>query len=484
MPRRSRGSSRVTPSERWGIPPAARSTLLAALDSLTALGDTVGQIAALVGLGVLAEQLGAPLEAESLYRHGLERLGSRPVPDLRWRLHAGLASSLRGQGALPQAAEHLRAAVAALDGVAEGMRLEERRAGFMADKWQVYAALALAEQARGRAGEAFAVSERMRGRQMLALLDRGRIASRSPAGGQEQDLRRRIAELTDELAGATPVSANRGEPPIAQRSLAVVSEALDAAQKAYAALLAELRESDPTYAAMVAVEPVDWRTTARRLRGDAVLLEYLVTDSASSVLVVTPDTVAALDLNVDHRQLASLVDFARGVMDRHDGTVESMWRAPLRRLYRVLIEPVEAAGFLAGKRSLVIVPHADLHFLPFGALLAGDDGDRFLVERFELGLCSLGRRLAPARRASQVGWHWPSVGPGAVPRPAPGNTGRSGEHPRGVRRPRHAAHRSVGHRGSARRRHDRPRRHPPGHRRRAQQAQSAFLARGAGRGWR
>src|SRR5687767_2645941 len=161
---------------------------------------------------------------------------------------------------------------------------------------------------------------------MLALLGRGRIASRSPVGGQEQDLRRRIAELTDEIAEATPTSGNRGEPPIARRSLAVVSEALNAAQKAYTALLIELRESEPAYAAMVTVEPVDWRTTARRLHGDAVLLEYLVTDSASSVLVVTPDTVVALDLNVDRRQLATLVDFARGVVDRPAGMVEPMWR--------------------------------------------------------------------------------------------------------------------------------------------------------------
>lgn len=385
---------------------ASRRTQLAALDSLNALGDTVGQIAALVGLGVLAEQLGAPLEAESLYRHGIERLGGRAVPDLRWRLHAGLARALRGQGALPRAAEHFHAAVTALDGVAEGVRLEERRAGFLADKWQVYAALALVEQARGRAGEAFAVSERMRGRQMLALLGRGRIAPRSPAGAQEQDLRRRIAELTDELAGAAPVATYRGEPPGARRSLAVAGEALDAAQKAYAALLAELRESDPAHAAMVTVEPVDWGATARRLRGDAVLLEYLVTDSATSVLVVTSDTVAALDLNVDRRQLASLVDFARGVMDRHGGRVEPLWRAPLRRLYRVLVEPVEAAGFLVGKRSLVIVPHADLHFLPFGALLAGDEGDRFLVERFQLSYApSAGAWLRLGDRRRPGGLH-------------------------------------------------------------------------------
>ena len=93
-----------------------------------------------------------------------------------------------------------------------------------------------------------------------------------------------------------------------------------------------MRESDPAYAAMVAVEPVDWRTAAAGCGDDAVLLEYLVTDSASSVLVVTPDTVVALDLNVDRRQFASLVDFARDAMDRPDSTVASVWRAPLRRL--------------------------------------------------------------------------------------------------------------------------------------------------------
>jgi CHAT domain-containing protein/Tfp pilus assembly protein PilF len=361
---------------------ASRRTLLAALDSLRAVGDTVGQVAALVGLGALAEARGAPLEAESLYQHGLGRLDGRTVPDLRWRLHAGLGRALRARGAPAQAAEQLRAAVEAVESVASGVRLEERRAGFLADKWEAYAALALVEQARGRAADAFAVSERMRGRQMLAILARGRVASRTDAGRREQDLRRRVAELTDEIAGTTPAD-DRREPAGAPRLLAVAREALDAAQKAYAALMTEMRERDPAYAAMVAAEPADWRAAARALRDDAVLLEYLLTDSASIVLVVTRDTVAALDLNVDRAQLAGLVDFARRSVDRPDtSAIAPPWRAPLRGLYRLLLEPVETSGYLEGKRSLVIIPHAELHFLPFGALIG--HGDRFLVERFQL----------------------------------------------------------------------------------------------------
>jgi CHAT domain-containing protein len=385
----------------------SRRTLLAALDSLTALGDTVGQVAALVGLATLAEARGAPLEAESLYRHGLGRLGGRPVPDLRWRLHAGLGRSLRARGALPAAADELRAAVGAVESVASGLRLEERRAGFLADKWQVYAALALVEQARGRAAEAFAVSERMRGRQMLALLARGRVASRSGGSDREQDLRRRIAELTEEIAGGRSMAEDRREPATPRRPLAVAREALDATQKAYAALLADMRESDPAYAAMVRAEPVDWRAAAGRLGRDAVLLEYLLTDSASSVLVVTADTVAALDLNVDRRQLAGLVDFVRDAMDRPDTVVAPLWRTPLRRLYRLLIEPVEASGLLAGKRAIVIVPHGDLHFLPFGALLTDEADDRYLIERYQLTYAPsasvwLRLRQHPPRRAARV----------------------------------------------------------------------------------
>jgi len=50
----------------------------------------------------------------------------------------------------------------------------------------------------------------------------------------------------------------------------------------------------------------------------------------------------------------------------------------------MLIAPVEATGMLAGKSRLVLVPHVELQYLPFAALL--DTAGRFLVQRYELAL--------------------------------------------------------------------------------------------------
>jgi CHAT domain-containing protein len=118
------------------------------------------------------------------------------------------------------------------------------------------------------------------------------------------------------------------------------------------------------------------------LAPDQALLEYLVGDSSSYVFIVTRDTVAAVDLNVTQHELAKLVDFSRGVLGRPaPGATSDLWRAPLRRLDHYLIEPAEASGLLKGKQELIIAPQAELHYVPFAALLGTKD---FLVERYRV----------------------------------------------------------------------------------------------------
>jgi CHAT domain-containing protein len=53
----------------------------------------------------------------------------------------------------------------------------------------------------------------------------------------------------------------------------------------------------------------------------------------------------------------------------------------LRRLYQLLIEPARDAGVMTGKDHLIVVPHAELHLLPFAALVPDAGKDHFLVER-------------------------------------------------------------------------------------------------------
>jgi CHAT domain-containing protein len=384
----------------------SRRILATSRETFRGLGDAVGEAASLSALGDLHLQTGSNASAQAMYRAGLNKLGSREALDVRWRLHSGFGEALRKSGSLEKAATQFRLAIDGSEKAAATLRLEERRSGFLSDKWSAYTGLALAEQARGRAPQAFEASEQMRARQLLDLLVRGRVSRTAPASLKEQDLRRRIALLTERLQPGRSSQSGVREPAVAGSADATRAE-LDAAQKAYASLLLRLRDSDPSYAALVSAKSRSWKEVALQLEPDQVFLEYMLADSASTVFVVSRDTVVAIDLHASRDRIAGLVEYSRKTLER-DGSVSGneLWRAPLRRLYLTLIEPVAAAGYLRGKRSLLIAPHGELHFLSFAALIAPGVRDTHLVERFRIAYTpsatvwvQLGeRRYAPVSR--------------------------------------------------------------------------------------
>jgi CHAT domain-containing protein len=376
---------------RRGDTAGARGSLTRARADLQAIGDAVSEAAALGVLADLDAQEGLPLAAESLYRSGLERLGTAAAPTASWPLRAGLAGALRSRGALGGAMVELRAAIRDIERISGTLPLEERRAAFLADKWDVYGELALAELAGGRTDSAFEASERLRARQLLDLLARGRVAAADASladdtlAGREQDLRRQISALTQRLEGSRGGTAGLRGPLPPDTSSGAVREALARAQETYAELLRRVREARPEYAALVTGQIAPVRAVMGALAPDEALLEYLVGDSTSVVFVVTADTAVAVDLGVTRHEIATQVDFSRSVLVRPARAVDAtVWRAPLRRLYRYLIEPVEASGLLRGKRGLLIAPHAELHYAPFAALLGPDGPDPYLVQRYRL----------------------------------------------------------------------------------------------------
>jgi CHAT domain-containing protein/prefoldin subunit 5 len=360
----------------------AHRTLNDAAKSLRALGDFVGQAAALQMMGSLALRQGRVRAAEGFYRRGLVQLGDRPATDVRWRLHAGLGQALRRRGALDKSADEFRIAISIAEKTASRVGPPERRYGFLADKWDTYADFALLEQMRGHAAEAFAISERLRARQLVDILGRGRIAASRVAASQEQDYRRRVAEITRRLEVAN--TSGFREAVVSSQGRERLRIQLDAAQQDYSRLLAEVSERDPSYARLVSAATMSARVVSSHLKADDVLLEYLLGDSACTVFVLTRDTVAAIPLGISHEALAGIVDFSRRAAGQPSAATSALWRAPYRRLHHELIDPIERAGFLKGKRRLVVVPHAELHLVPFAALIQQGDKDRFLVERFDI----------------------------------------------------------------------------------------------------
>jgi len=391
---------------------SARRELSRAVSEFQRAGDPVGAGDAMGEQAVLEARGNLPAAAESLYRAGLAGLHGRVAPEVSGRLRAGLALARRAQGAPDEAARELRSALAELEVPGQSLVLPERRSGFLADKWDLYAQLALTERSRGRIGAAFEASERLRAREMLELLNRGRVIAASSSSRElvdrEQDLRRRIGELTMGLERGAPAGEEtlRGADPSPIGP--VTREALDRTRQAYAEVLLELREQAPRHTALVSNAPAAWQDVAQALAPDQALIEYLVSDSGSLAFVVRRDSIATVDLGITRRELARLVDFARGaLLPQPAGATDSLWLTPLRRLHRSLVDPLEEAGLLAGVHRLLIVPHAELHYLPFSALVgaAGKGRERFLVERYELAITpsasvwlALGKRRL--RRAS------------------------------------------------------------------------------------
>jgi tetratricopeptide (TPR) repeat protein len=363
---------------------AARRSFATAQQTLHATRDAAGEAAALELLGNLTLKEDSIPAAERLYRRGLTLLGDRQAVDIRWRLHAGIARTLVERGALDEAAAEFRAAIAIAEKTAGRIRREEKRYGFLSDKWSTYTALALLEQSRGRTAEAFAVSERLRARQLVDILAQGRVTTGVGAATEEQDYRRRISELTRRLEGDWSANGLR-EPATPPQFLRSTRSQLATAESEYAQLMSRMRERDPEYARLVSATTLSSHDVASRLKPDEALLEYLLGDSSTAVFVVTGNKVAAIRLGISHEALADIIDFSRRAVARSEDTgANALWRPPLTRLYRELIEPVERLGYLRGKRRLVIVPHAELHFLSFASLIPPGSKNRFLIDRFEV----------------------------------------------------------------------------------------------------
>jgi CHAT domain-containing protein len=245
------------------------------------------------------------------------------------------------------------------------------------------------ELALGAVASAFEISERMRARQLADLLARGRTSAGSSDPRlirEEENLRRRITELAmrldSELAGS---SRTRG-PVVADEGLDELREELAAARAEYEQLLVRLKASRPDYASLITGVAASAGEVQNLLPDNAVLIEYLVQDDWSAAFVVSSEEIAAVELPLDHTSLRQLVELFRASVTQAVGAPDDdLWRTPLRRLYRDLIAPLKARGYLDGRRLLVIAPHVELHYLPFQALLVpGAEGESFLIDSFDI----------------------------------------------------------------------------------------------------
>ena len=302
-----------------------------------------------------------------------------------------LASSLTFAGqayqALGRTDEARRAfeeAIAALETVRTQVAGgEQDRQRYFEERVSPYYAMVELLVAENRPEEAFLYAERAKGRVLLDVLRAGRVNVAKALTIREREQEKILAEELASLNRQILSEGARTQPDPAR--LAQLKERLEKARFAHADFQVRLYAAHPGLRVQRGeAPPLSPEQSGELLAGpETALLEYVVTDKAAYLFVLTADAKAATTgpptpvlkvyhLKIGRRELTERVQTLRQRIANND----LGYAAPSADLYGLLVGP--AAAQLRGKTRLVIVPDDVLWETPFQALRPA--GGKFLIQ--------------------------------------------------------------------------------------------------------
>ncbi|HEY9432613.1 MAG TPA: CHAT domain-containing tetratricopeptide repeat protein [Blastocatellia bacterium] len=227
--------------------------------------------------------------------------------------------------------------------------------------------------------EALVLAERAKARVLLDALQQGRVSVQKAMTAEEQE---QEGQLKSELIGLNTqlTRATQADKPDAER-IGEIKSRLEKARLDCEAFQDSLYAAHPELKVNRGEASIINAEELNALLPDvtSALLEYVVTDEATYLFVVTKSQGHAaaetrcFTIPIKQTDLAKQIEsFRRRLAERNLG-----FRAPARKLYDLLLKP--AQSLLRGKSSLVIAPDDRLWELPFQALL--DERDRYVIER-------------------------------------------------------------------------------------------------------
>ncbi len=139
----------------------------------------------------------------------------------------------------------------------------------------------------------------------------------------------------------------------------------------------EIKPSNTELASLVSVNSLKFSTIQSYLAQDETMLEYYGEDSKLYAFIVTSQSIHME--KIENASLPQLLDdYSKNIsLDR---PVFRLQHA--RSFYDILIKPI--SRHLKKTKKLTIIPHGQLHRLPFNAFL--DNANRYLIEKYSIGM--------------------------------------------------------------------------------------------------
>lgn len=311
-----------------------------------------------------------------------------PLLAYQSQLLLGLIREEQGDGAA--AFDAFRAAHASLEQLRSRLQRDNLKIAFFEDKQAVYEGLVSTllgrRPTRARLEAAFAYIEQAKSRSLADLIAfrAASLAPRveGPAAGAVRELRQTLNLHYRQLE----TEESRTERPSRAR-VAKLRQRVRALEQQLSRSLDDVRRTDAEFSSLQSGSTSDLDEIRASLAADTVLVEYYQARGRIYVCVLRRDRLDVVPLGsiASVRSHVRLLQFQLskfrlgpqfvGALEAH---LHAATRAHLRDLYEALIAPIRHRLDAA---HVIVVPHDVLHFVPFQALL---DGEQYLVDAFSL----------------------------------------------------------------------------------------------------
>ncbi|MBI1291901.1 CHAT domain-containing protein [bacterium] len=341
--------------------------LRTAVELSRSIGDGVNETKSLVALGDALLDLRLYSDSVANYTQALELARRIPLREMEWRALYGLGRLAIAENKSDEALAHISEAVEVVDNLRAAIRVEEFQNGFLLDKQDLYDSLVRLELDRGNAAAALESSEKSRGRSFIDLLGNRRLnlgnVQDQSLLDQEKRLRLEIEMAERQLQVATATDA----PPIAARLAQLKSE--------YSDFLIVLRSDNPQLAGFATVQPVKVPELQALLEEDTSMIIYHVLEDEVVAWTLSRNKLDVARTPIKRGDLVRTIETARLAIQNFGELGPE-----LSQLSDALLLP--SLPQLTGAKRVCIVPHRELHLVPFAALPVGADG--YLIDRLAI----------------------------------------------------------------------------------------------------
>lgn len=357
--------------------------------------------------------------AQDLCDQALDVAQGQGLLDLKYLCDDMLGQLAERRGNLEEAARYYDRAVQGIDEVQSRLVLDERTS-FLEDKGGIYQRAMVLAMKRGNTDQALIYVEKAKSRVLGDYL-RNNIDIRLRAGDKAGEaVLEDLARLREEQAWFSSIvyeSENEGNlsDTAVMRIRAVGPTRARQEMQRRERRIEQLLEQMQLRAAgdVVARPRPSWTNSIvtslwPKLEANAILLEYYLADQDLYIFQLTRQGVEVQHVAGAVPRLERFMTLWRANLDMAaqasselDGEqtfpgLQANVLGLLQRLYDLLLQP--AAGALAGREHLIVVPYGMLHYLPFHCLY---DGAQFVVEHLNVSYLPSASLLDICRQRGQ-----------------------------------------------------------------------------------